>query len=151
MCHDSIRGFYAVWDDQESCCNLGVFLGNRAIFWKFVRMQRVDRQDRYYQPQNVVWLDTSNLDIVLRRRRTPRHFSGRCVQVSHHLSFMHNRWFFFCVCWLIFLLSFWFWSVESSNVDLESNESLLACYPVSTQLRLRWSLKLDFRIEKSLS
>ncbi|XP_048735500.1 uncharacterized protein LOC125650960 isoform X5 [Ostrea edulis] len=40
-------------------------------------MQRVDRQDRYYQPQNVVWLDTSNLDIVLRRRRTPRHFSGR--------------------------------------------------------------------------
>ncbi|XP_078313130.1 uncharacterized protein LOC111128803 isoform X5 [Crassostrea virginica] len=37
----------------------------------------MQRHDRHGTPRNVVWLDTSNLDIVLRRRRTPRHFSGR--------------------------------------------------------------------------
>ncbi|XP_019930042.3 uncharacterized protein [Magallana gigas] len=37
----------------------------------------MQRPERHGTPRNVVWLDTSNLDIVLRRRRTPRHFSGR--------------------------------------------------------------------------
>ncbi|XP_062567384.1 uncharacterized protein LOC134229641 isoform X5 [Saccostrea cucullata] len=41
-------------------------------------MQRAEKLDRHHSaPRNVVWLDTSNLDIVLRRRRTPRHFCGR--------------------------------------------------------------------------
>lgn len=42
----------------------------------------MQRPERHGTPRNVVWLDTSNLDIVLRRRRTPRHFSGRCVSES---------------------------------------------------------------------
>lgn len=59
-----------------------VFCGCPRKIDNFTKSVVMQRPERHGTPRNVVWLDTSNLDIVLRRRRTPRHFSGRCVSES---------------------------------------------------------------------